>query len=225
MPHPRKEAAAEREREKKASSRAEAVRKAEDAKWVDDGDKSRKARESRLAERESKADEQARKQREKADLVRAEEEEATRIGKNKKMGPAKVKQSDIRISALSGITLPNKKKTPTSSRQESSSDLVHDQPLVPNLNREASLEEARTGVKTEIATGTAEAISALCAVLGDMKIDAHPEKRMKAAHLAFEERRLKELLVEKPGLKRSQYKDLIFKEWQKSPENPMRVVI
>ena len=52
-------------------------------------------------------------------------------------------------------------------------------------------------------------------------MDAHPERRMKTAHLAFEERRLKELQMEKPGLKRSQYKEMIWKEWLKSPENPM----
>jgi hypothetical protein len=217
MPHPRKEAAAEREREKKATARAEASRKAEDAKWVDDGDKARKAREARLAERDAKADEQARRQREKADLLQAEEENHPKAGGGKRLPSTKIKQSDIRLSALAGLTVSTKKP-----KEKAISDLVHDQPLVPNLNREASLEEARTGVKTEVGTGTVEAISVLSAVLGDVQLDAHPEKRMKAAHTAFEERRLKELQIEKPGLKRSQYKDIIFKEWLKSPENPMR---
>lgn len=221
MPHPRKEAAHEREREKKSSAKAEAARKAEDAKWVDDGDKARKAREARLAERDAKADEAARKFKEKSDLLRAEEEEALKSGKNKKLSPTKVKQSDIRISALSGITIDTKK---SKAKKQVESDLVHDQPLVPNLNREASLEEARTGVKLEAGTGTVQAISALSAALGDIKLDPHPEKRMKALHEAFEARRMQELQEEKPGLKRSQYKDMIFKEWLKSPENPMRTV-
>lgn len=221
MPHSRKEAAHEREREKKSSAKAEAARKAEDAKWVDDGDKARKAREARLAERDAKADEAARKNKEKCDLLRAEEEEALKSGKNKKLTPIKVKLSDIRISALSGITIDSKI---SKAKKQVESDLVHDQPLVPNLNREASLEEARAGVTLEAGTGTVQAISALSAALGDIKLDPHPEKRMKAFHEAFEARRMQELQQEKPGLKRSQYKDMIFKEWLKSPENPMRTV-
>ncbi|XP_044260994.1 coiled-coil domain-containing protein 124-like [Tribolium madens] len=52
-------------------------------------------------------------------------------------------------------------------------------------------------------------------------VDKHPEKRRKAAFLAFESRRLKQLKTEKPQLKLSQLKEIVFKEWQKAPENPM----
>lgn len=47
---------------------------------------------------------------------------------------------------------------------------------------------------------------------------------MKAAYLAFEEHRLKTLKEENPGLRLSQLKQIIFKEWQKSPENPLNSV-
>jgi hypothetical protein len=216
MPHPRKEAAAQREREKKDKSREEAIRKAEDAKWVDDGDKARKAREARLAEREKKTDEQVQRNMEKQELLRKEEEENLKSGKNKKLQTStKIRQADIRISALSAMSFDKQKKKPAP-------EVVNDQPLEPNLNKEAQKMEALTGVKHEIATGTVEAISAISAVLGkDGKIDAHPERRMKAAHTAFEERRMKELQLEKPNLKRTQYKEIIWKEWQNSPENPM----
>jgi hypothetical protein len=217
MPHPRKEAAAQRERDKKDKTREEAVRKAEDAKWMDDGDKARKAREARLADRERKTDEQLQKTLEKQELLKREEEENLRSGKNKKLQQAstKIRQADIRISALSGMSFDKQKKKPVP-------EVVNDQPLEPNLNKEAMKIEALTGVKHEVATGTVEAISAISAVLGkDGKIDAHPERRMKAAHAAFEEIRMKELQLEKPNLKRTQYKEIIWKEWQKSPENPM----
>ena len=220
MPHPRKEEAAAREKEKKLLARQEALRKAEDAKWVDN-DKSLMAKESRKAERDAKMDEAAKKQREKAELLKQEEEDLQRIGKNKKLDTSKVKRSDIRISALSAMMFDTKKKKPQKD-QPSESVLVHDQPLEPNVNKEAMLQELRTGIKVESGTGTAEALSAITAALGDLKLDAHPEKRMKALHAAFEERRLKELMAEKPNLKRSQYKEMIWKEWQKSPENPMR---
>lgn len=52
-------------------------------------------------------------------------------------------------------------------------------------------------------------------------IDKHPERRVKAAHAAFEEKRLPEMRKEEPGLRLQQMKNLIFKEFQKSPENPM----
>ncbi|KGQ96322.1 hypothetical protein MEU_01853 [Candida albicans P37005] len=52
-------------------------------------------------------------------------------------------------------------------------------------------------------------------------IDRHPERRVKAAYNAYEEKRLPEVRKENPGLRLNQIKNLIFKEFQKSPENPM----
>lgn len=46
-------------------------------------------------------------------------------------------------------------------------------------------------------------------------------RRMKAAFAAYKERQLPIVKEEKPGLKQSQYQDMIFKSWQKSPENPL----
>lgn len=46
-------------------------------------------------------------------------------------------------------------------------------------------------------------------------IDRHPERRQKAALAAFEDRRLPELREEHPGLRLQQYKDIIYKEFQK----------
>ena len=52
-------------------------------------------------------------------------------------------------------------------------------------------------------------------------VDRHPEKRMKAAYAAFEERELPRLKAENPHLRMSQLKQMLRKEWMKSPENPM----
>jgi hypothetical protein len=46
-------------------------------------------------------------------------------------------------------------------------------------------------------------------------IDRHPERRQKAALAAFEDKRLPEMRQEHPGLRLQQYKDLIYKEFQK----------
>jgi len=52
-------------------------------------------------------------------------------------------------------------------------------------------------------------------------LDQHPEKRMKAAYLAYEERRMPEVKAENPNLRLSQLKQIIKKDWNKAPENPL----
>ena len=52
-------------------------------------------------------------------------------------------------------------------------------------------------------------------------VDLHPEKRMKAAYLAYEERRLAEVKADNPNLRLSQLKQIIKKDWNKAPENPL----
>lgn len=51
-------------------------------------------------------------------------------------------------------------------------------------------------------------------------VDRHPERRYKAAYAAYEERRLPEVREESKGLRLGQMKELIKKEFEKSPENP-----
>ena len=46
-------------------------------------------------------------------------------------------------------------------------------------------------------------------------------RRAKAAFEKYQESKLQELKEEKPGLRQSQYKDMIWKAWQKAPENPL----
>ncbi|ETW85173.1 hypothetical protein HETIRDRAFT_43144, partial [Heterobasidion irregulare TC 32-1] len=55
-------------------------------------------------------------------------------------------------------------------------------------------------------------------------IERHPERRFKAAYEAYQERELPNLRVEHPGLRLQQYKDLLYKQFQKSPENPFNQV-
>ncbi|KAJ1963583.1 hypothetical protein GGI12_001966 [Dipsacomyces acuminosporus] len=55
-------------------------------------------------------------------------------------------------------------------------------------------------------------------------IDRHPERRAKAAYKAFEDRELDRIKAESPGLRLTQIKQLLWKEWQKSPENPFNQV-
>ena len=52
-------------------------------------------------------------------------------------------------------------------------------------------------------------------------VDKHPEKRMKAAYEDFESVRLPQLKTEHPTLRLSQLKQILRKEWMKSPDNPV----
>jgi DNA-binding transcriptional regulator WhiA len=52
-------------------------------------------------------------------------------------------------------------------------------------------------------------------------VDRHPERRMKAAFAAFEEAHMPRLKMENPNMRLSQLKQMLKKEWTKSPENPL----
>lgn len=78
------------------------------------------------------------------------------------------------------------------------------------------------------ASGIDDALTALSLTEGSKvnksDIDRHPERRVKAAKAAYIERRLPELKEEHPGLRQNQYINLLNKEFEKSPENPMNQV-
>ncbi|KAH9948126.1 DUF1014-domain-containing protein [Amylocystis lapponica] len=51
-------------------------------------------------------------------------------------------------------------------------------------------------------------------------LERHPERRFKGAFEAYKEREMPIVRAEHPGLRLQQYQDLLFKQFQKSPENP-----
>lgn len=86
--------------------------------------------------------------------------------------------------------------------------------------RELAALKAAMGAKW--ASGMDAGIEALAGTRGAApSAERHPERRMKAAFKAFEERELVTMKEEYPTLRRSQLKERIFAKWQKSPENPM----
>ena len=60
-----------------------------------------------------------------------------------------------------------------------------------------------------------------CTARADIGDHAVPTRRVKAAFATFSDSMLPELKLEKPGLKQSQYKEMVWKLWQKSPSNPL----
>jgi len=53
------------------------------------------------------------------------------------------------------------------------------------------------------------------------EVDRHPEKRLKAAFTAYEEANMPRIKSENPTLRMSQLKQILRKEWMRSPENPL----
>jgi len=56
-------------------------------------------------------------------------------------------------------------------------------------------------------------------------IERHPERRFKATLEAYKERELPKLRDEHPGLRLQQYEELLFKKFQKAPENPFNQTV
>ena len=81
--------------------------------------------------------------------------------------------------------------------------------LAANTNKEDGID----------ASGVDEAIAALS--VGGEGGAGGKKVNMKAAFKEFEEREIVRLKEENPGLKLSQYKEMVWKAWQKSEENPM----
>lgn len=93
------------------------------------------------------------------------------------------------------------------------------EPLEENPNQQmAALMAAEGAVE---ARSVEDAIAVLN--VGGTPVDRHPEKRMKAAYSAFEEHELPRLKQENPNMRLSQLKQLLKKDWMKSPENPMNM--
>lgn len=105
-------------------------------------------------------------------------------------------------------------------RNKNIESLAHknDKPVVPKV---VPLEENlnRAMFDVHVASTVDEAIKVL--KIDETEEDKHPEKRMKAAYKAYESAQMPILKAENPTLKLSQLKQIIFKNWQKAPENPL----
>jgi len=197
-------AARERKNEKADKDKSAKAKAAEDALWADD-DKSLAKKQGKKDEAERKRLEALAKKKEREDLLAAESQAAT---PKSKAAPQKVTQAQIKAEA--------EKRAEAARKAAAGKDepVTHlSMPLQENINR--------LQPEGESASSVTEAIKVL-SVNPNEKVDKHPEKRMKAAYTEFEERRLEELKMEHgKSLKLSQLKQMIFKEWQKHPENPL----
>ncbi|PPQ70067.1 hypothetical protein CVT24_003811 [Panaeolus cyanescens] len=192
---------AENEAKKQEAAAQERERKEADA-WTDKDVKGGKAK------AEAKADKR------KADLARKEEA--------------------ARLLAEEEASMPSKPKGPSGPKKKAPPP----KPAGPGAiaaggglgSGSASVKSPTPEVESFSATGIDNALDLLEVVTAKMdkasvgqqaaNIERHPERRFKAAFEAYQERELPNVKKDHPGLRLQQYKDLLYKQFQKSPENP-----
>lgn len=171
------------------------------AKWSDD-DKNLAKKLEKKQEEERKKAELLKKKAEAKALLEEEEKSIKTTGKipQAKMTRAQIeKEVEQRNKNIENINNPPKPVVPKVA------------PIEENLNRVMA--------DVHVAASIDQAISVL--KVNDAEEDRHPEKRMKAAFKAYEDSQLPIIKAQNPSLKLSQLKQIIFKDWQKSPENPL----
>ncbi|VDL69645.1 unnamed protein product [Nippostrongylus brasiliensis] len=203
--NPKVTAARERKAEKKKDEQEKKQKAAEDAYWADD-DKLVNRKLQRKDEEERKRAEALKRKEENRKL--AEAEMATLAAKSGAPAPQKVTRAAIEQRKEAELRLQKEEEE----RLRLAAEKIE---VVDKIEENVNQLE----IGGEVARTVSEAIQVLG---GDREeIDKHPEKRMKAAYLAFEEKMLPRLKQEHPTYRLSQLKQLLKKEWLKSPENPL----
>lgn len=215
------EAARERRSATEAERKERESRAKEEEYWrVAEGSKSRAAK-KREDEAEKRAEAAARKA-ENRKLAETEQQELEKSGRkpdrkaNRVSIPAvpKVTEADLerrreeeRQRILRNAEAAKKRQSRTAEEEE-----YERMVLVTNTNRDDSVIEAHS---------VEDAIARMALADPQLPPDRHPERRLRASFKAFEEVELPKLKEEKPGLTLNQYKDMIWKLWKKSPDNPL----
>ncbi|XP_015109130.1 coiled-coil domain-containing protein 124 [Diachasma alloeum] len=182
---------------KAAAKEAEHSRKAQEAEdkaWEDD-DKQIQKKKQKQEELERKRLQQLEKKAEAKALL---EQELATIKIGGKQSASKITRAEIMSATEKRNQVAMKKKD-------------DEKPIEENLNRIV--------LEGETAHGIDEALSILS--VKDPEIDRHPEKRVRAAYLSFEERMMPIIKEQNPTLRLSQLKQILKKEWMKSPDNPL----
>ncbi|KAK1429071.1 hypothetical protein QVD17_11270 [Tagetes erecta] len=217
------EAARERKTASEAERKEKEAREKEDKYWREaEGGKSRAAK-KREEESEKKAEAAVRK----AEARRLAEIEEKEMEKSLKKVDKKANRVSIPVAKVTEAELirrkeeeqaqllkkaeEEKRRQSRTAKEEEYEKMV----LVQNTNRDDSVIEARS---------VEEAIAQMSVAADNLPLDKHPEKRLKASFKAFEEAELPNLKADKPGLTHTQYKDMIWKLWKKSPDNPLNQV-
>eukprot|EP00794_Sanderia_malayensis_P009911 gene9911-10924_t len=203
-----------KESREKREDQERVERHKEDAKWADD-DKYNASKQQRKESKEQKRLAALQKKQEAKLLLEQEEAKL-----NAKSRPS-ASSSSTKVTRAQ-IAEERQKQAKLNMKKEKAKDMEPDIFLEENPNQKMAELLAEEGA-TE-ARNIEEAITTL-SVDGTQSMDKNPEKRMKAAYTAFEAEQLPILKAENPNLRLSQLKQLLRKQWLKSPDNPMNKIL
>ncbi|THD27969.1 Coiled-coil domain-containing protein 124-A [Fasciola hepatica] len=197
--------ARQRRAEKKKEEKEKKEREIEEAYWKDN-DKHVNKKLQRKDERDEKRQEQLDKKKEKERLYAQELAEI----KSAKASAVKSQPNKLTQAQIASAREALNEQLASLSKKQTKNEMEE---LPPNVNRmEVDGLEARN---------VEEAIAVLSTNDGSTTdLDRHPERRLKAAYAAYEEKMMPVLREENPGLRNSQLKQMIFKMFQTAPENP-----
>lgn len=204
---------AENEANKRAAA-AEAKERAEAAKWAD-GAKGNKAKE----EKEEKRKAELARKAENARLLAEEEATTTSKKPTPKAGSKKAASAQPKPAGPGAIAAGGAPAiAPALSTQSSSKNVGETEEIesfaATGIDNALDLMDVVTAKMDKASVGNQAAAT----------VEKHPERRFKAAFNAYVDRELPNIRTEQPGLRLQQYKDLLFKQFQKSPENPFNQV-
>ncbi|KAL1746507.1 DUF1014-domain-containing protein [Schizophyllum fasciatum] len=200
---------AENEANKKAAAAAEKEAQ-EAAKWSDGGKANKNAdkEEKRKAELARKA-ENARLLAEEESAAPAKAKPAPKAGA-KKAAPKPKPAGPGAIAAGGGLGAASAEEAPGKAGAPKEEPESY---TATGLDNALDLLEVVTAKMDKASVGSQAA-----------GLERHPERRFKAAFEAYKEREMPILRKEHPGLRQQQMHDILYKNFQKSPENPFNQV-
>jgi len=195
--------------EKKKHAAATTKEKSEEEKWSQ-GSKSKQSKEEKEERRKA---ELARKQ-ENAKLLEAEEASLPIKPKATPKAGAKKGAASKTPAGPGAIAAGGLKSTGGSQSDDKEVERLQESFSATGIDDALDLMEVVNAKTDKASTGAAAA-----------NIERHPERRFKAALEAYTERELPKAKEDHPGLRLNQYKDLLYKQFQKSPENPFNQAV
>jgi len=180
----------------------------EDAKWVET-DKHVLAKEQRRKQDEEKKLKELQKRAELKALEEKEQHELAKYGKPKDQKLTRAMVDEQKEAEKQRMLKESQKKEKEEQEPEE------------NINQKIRDEMAQLDAEGKDFMEARSVDAVLEQFTARPNADRHPEKRMKAAYLQYEEKNLDLLKQENPSLKLTQLKEILWKQWQKDPENPM----
>lgn len=95
---------------------------------------------------------------------------------------------------------------------------------LPETKNEKNKDKSQENYEIYAASNIDDALVLLDCNKQSKTLERHPERRVKAAFVAFESKELPQLKKEFPFLKYSQLREKLGEKWKKSPDNPLNQI-